>query len=201
MQHLNFTEEPPHRFPTLLEIHLGRRRPRHHHNLSVVNDLGAVRPIKFPQVPLHPVADYGRAYLARYGKSKFATLTFPPDHVAYKGCTHALAAVLKRRLEIPLAREALMPWKRLEARHNSSTSSPLRGQTLAALRATALYHTLARCRRHALQKAVVPLPLQFRWLIGPFHDTLLASAPLAPQPYQRGRQPTPRHGPRNKKQV
>jgi hypothetical protein len=113
MQYLDLAEEPPHRYHALFKTGFGRRGPRYHHNVGVVVNLSAVRPVKLPQIPFDPVADYGRADLARYGKSKLATLTFPPDHVAYKNRPHALAACFEGRLEIPFAREALMPWKRL----------------------------------------------------------------------------------------
>lgn len=123
MQYLDLAEEPPHRADALFKTDLGRRGPRYHHNVGVVVYLRAVRPVKLPQKPLDAVADYGRANLSRYGKSKLATLTFPPDRVTHEQRPHAPAACSKGRLEIPFAREALMPWKRQWARHNSSASS------------------------------------------------------------------------------
>ena len=172
MQYLDLAEEPPHRADTLFKTDPGRRGPRYHHDMGVVVYLRAVRSVKLPQEPLDAVADYGRANLSRYGKSKLATLTFPPDRVTHEQRPHALAACSKGRLEIPFAREALMPWKRQWARHNSSASSQLRGQTLPALGAAAFNDVLTRRCRHALQETVVPFPLNLRWLICPLHSTL-----------------------------
>jgi len=46
--YLTLAEEPRHGFETLIVIQVGRRRPRHHHHVGVVDKLGAVRPVEFP---------------------------------------------------------------------------------------------------------------------------------------------------------
>jgi hypothetical protein len=56
-------------------------RPRDYHQIEMVVQLRAVRPVNLAEIPLDSIADHGITHFARYCDAKFAPLTVSPDRV------------------------------------------------------------------------------------------------------------------------
>lgn len=150
-------EELTHRSSAFFETKRRRRGAGDDDNVRVVRQLGAVKPIQFPQQPLYPVANNRTPYFLRYGETELPSLSFPPGNVANKVTSDLLVPTTVYGKKFGSSGEPFLAGKAIDARHNRVIPSSLCRKPFPAFCPAAANYISPARRCHARPEPMVPL--------------------------------------------